>query len=209
MQAIRHDYPSLQVALCLQASSTAQAAVKSADIICTWVLKLRQHRGPRRSQTTAAVSRRLGQSLTRTTCRSKCTSQPVRAVILKAIALPLTRRTTVGSYKPDMHEFPASLIAPSSGRVKRILVDSRSACLAEAGEIISSGIARVPENLVEIGSVVDAEGRANAHCDEFRSGSGGVTLFKSVGVGAMDVAIATLVFESAHALRLGMDIDYE
>ncbi|KZV92554.1 NAD(P)-binding protein [Exidia glandulosa HHB12029] len=104
----------------------------------------------------------------------------------------------VGSYKPTMREAPDELIR----RAKFVLVDSREACAAEAGELISSGIA--PEQMVEVGELVDNPSRVA----EIRSASD-VTIFKSVGVAAQDVAIACAVVERAEQLGIGTTVQFD
>jgi hypothetical protein len=93
------------------------------------------------------------------------TDPPSAATLLFSLSLPFSSipPSTVGSYTPSMFEFPPSLIAPSSvpsssdlPLIPTILVDSRSACLAESGELIASKIAE--EDVVEIGGLLDAQG---------------------------------------------------
>ncbi|SCZ92051.1 BZ3501_MvSof-1269-A2-R1_Chr2-1g04228 [Microbotryum saponariae] len=118
-----------------------------------------------------------------------------------------------GSYMPSMHEFPASLISPSTTPtpIPYILVDSRPACLSEAGELISAGT--VPENCIELGQVVDVLGNpltADA-CDliaRLKSGQDGKSLFKCVGVGGMDVGITALMVEMAEQLGVGVKVPF-
>ncbi|SGY23661.1 BQ5605_C019g08965 [Microbotryum silenes-dioicae] len=118
-----------------------------------------------------------------------------------------------GSYMPSMHEFPPSLISPSTTPtpIPYILLDSRPACLSEAGELISAGI--VPENCIELGQVVDVLGNpltADA-CDliaRLKSGQDGKSLFKCVGVGGMDVGITALMVEMAEQLDVGVKLSF-
>lgn len=141
-----------------------------------------------------------------TTCLSKFTSQPVSPTrsCQGGQANAYEEKSTVGSYKPHMQEFPPELIGRDKA-VPRVVVDSRSACLAEAGEIIASGIAA--EDLIELGTLVDKDGKPG---DSLSTLTGArQTLFKSVGVGAMDVAIAHTVHELARALQVGQDLIFE
>lgn len=85
-----------------------------------------------------------------------------------------------------------------------VLVDSREACKAEAGELQG----RDDGDMVEIGEVVDSATRE----DGVRRvvGSGDLTLFKSVGLGVQDVAISAVVLAEAERLGLGTIVkDYE
>lgn len=111
----------------------------------------------------------------------------------------------VGSYTPQMAEAGADLLA----RAGRVVVDSRDACAREAGELINAKVQ--PEEMVEIGELahVDDGGALvvdDARCAEVK-GAGDVTVFKSVGVGVQDAAIAAFVVERAQTLGVGTLID--
>ncbi|GAA5978083.1 hypothetical protein JCM5350_007390 [Sporobolomyces pararoseus] len=125
----------------------------------------------------------------------------------------------IGSYTPSMFEFPPSLISsqpsppPSSDpKIPTILVDSRQACLHEAGELIKAGVE--PEDLIEIGELCDSNGNlkrdeeTRSNCKRLRQSPGERSLFKCVGVGAMDVAITKLVVEEARKLNLGQTVEF-
>ncbi|KAF7328877.1 hypothetical protein MVEN_02517400 [Mycena venus] len=129
-----------------------------------------------------------------------------------------THVVLIGSYKHTMHEVDGALIrrALPSDPTKQsaLLVDSRSACLAEAGELISAGIEG--SQVVEIGELVsfDADGELIFDAArppppaETRGTTGPVTIFKSVGVGLQDVAIACAVVQKAEELGLGTHVDW-
>ncbi|KAF9483669.1 NAD(P)-binding protein [Pholiota conissans] len=115
----------------------------------------------------------------------------------------------IGSYKPEMREVDRDLILrsiqPNGGK---LLVDSREACLHEAGELIDAQIKS--EQMTEIGELIpmDESGqvalgsyhellvakRARASAHNF---NGPVTIFKSVGIGLQDVAIASAIVDKA------------
>lgn len=104
-----------------------------------------------------------------------------------------------------MAEVGADLLA----RAGRIVVDSRDACAREAGELIGAKVP--PEEMVEIGQLAHVgDGGALAangeRCADVKA-AGDVTVFKSVGVGVQDVAIAALVVERAQMLGVGTLID--
>ncbi|KAI0919477.1 hypothetical protein AcV5_001530 [Taiwanofungus camphoratus] len=120
---------------------------------------------------------------------------------------PGTHLCLIGSYTPDMHEIDRDLVK----RGGTIVVDSRVACLHEAGELISAKLG--PSDLVELGELIQFP------VDDLRDGdswtirdekikeiktSGDVTIFKSVGVGVQDVAIATAVVSSAERSEIGV-----
>jgi ornithine cyclodeaminase len=119
---------------------------------------------------------------------------------------PGTHIILAGSYKPEMAEVDTALI-----RRARVLVDSRSACALEAGELIGAGLAA--EDMVEVGELlrsvpagrgVEADSERVAQVLSGRD----VTVFKSVGVGAQDVAISIAVVEKAMEDQIGERISY-
>jgi len=99
-------------------------------------------------------------------------------------------------------------VDPTLIRRARVLVDSRSACGLEAGELISAGLA--PGDMVEVGELLlrsaqDGKWTAEvntARVAEVLSGRD-VTMFKSVGIGAQDVAISMAVMERAKENGIG------
>ena len=117
----------------------------------------------------------------------------------------------VGSYTPSMHEIDTELVR----RGGVIVVDSREACLVEAGELLTAGIKE--EDIVEIGQLVQEidhkdgqwKWKRNDEMVARLSNVGDVTIFKSVGVGAQDVAIAAAVVERAKEMGIGVTVkDY-
>jgi ornithine cyclodeaminase/alanine dehydrogenase-like protein (mu-crystallin family) len=108
----------------------------------------------------------------------------------------------VGSYTPEMREADPGLIKRAG---QRIIVDEAKSCLVEAGEIID---AELTENeLIEIGTLVRAV--ASEAIAKIKA-AGNVTVFKSVGVGAQDVAIAALMVELAEKDgKVGTRIPYD
>ncbi|GAA6000021.1 hypothetical protein JCM10207_006016 [Rhodosporidiobolus poonsookiae] len=119
----------------------------------------------------------------------------------------------IGSYMPHMFEFPPSLISPSTKptpAIPFVLVDSAHACLSESGELIAAGI--YPSSIVEIGTLLDAEGRVKGDEETQKKlatlRKHGKSLFKCVGVGGMDVAITRLVVEEAEKRGLGTKVDF-
>ncbi|KAJ7782724.1 hypothetical protein B0H16DRAFT_1297593 [Mycena metata] len=130
----------------------------------------------------------------------------------------------IGSYKPTMHEIDAELVrralsssfSPPLNRAC-LLVDSRAACLAESGELIRAGIGE--SQVTEIGERVGTaeNGKlllvkrdpSSAEADEEPgSTTGPITIFKSVGVGLQDVAIACAVVQKAEELGIGNRVDW-
>jgi alanine dehydrogenase len=104
----------------------------------------------------------------------------------------------IGAYTPEMQEIPAETVARAT-----IVVDSRSASLAEAGDLIiplRSGLISEDSIRGEIGQVAAGQIPGRLSPDE-------VTFFKSVGVAVQDVAVADLVLQRAVSLGLGMEVE--
>jgi ornithine cyclodeaminase len=103
----------------------------------------------------------------------------------------------VGSFTPAMREVDGAAIARA-----RIVVDSREAAEAEAGELIravADGLTR-PEDWVELGEIVNGDRPG-------RDSVSGLTFFKSVGLAVQDMAAAALAFTTAADLGIGEEID--
>ncbi|TFK66063.1 NAD(P)-binding protein [Pluteus cervinus] len=120
----------------------------------------------------------------------------------------------IGSYTPQMQEVDRDLIwraIPSSTTNSRsqrqvLLVDSTEACAKEAGELIRGGIS--VEQVVEIGEYASQHVVPDERSVDVKGGNDGpVTVFKSVGVGVQDVAIACAVVRRAEALGVGTTIE--
>ncbi len=99
--------------------------------------------------------------------------------------------TGVGSFTPDMQEIDANTVKRA-----RVVVDSREACLAEAGDIITAG-ASID---AEIGEIVNGTQPGRESDEE-------ITFFKSVGVAAQDAAAAAVALAGAIEKNLGKIID--
>ena len=104
---------------------------------------------------------------------------------------PGTHVTGVGSFTPSMQEVDATTVQRA-----RVVVDSRAACLAEAGDIILAG-GKID---CEIGEIVngDRPPRQNDH---------EITFFKSVGVAAQDAVAASAVLAEAETSNLGRVVE--
>ncbi|KLO06967.1 NAD-binding protein [Schizopora paradoxa] len=114
-----------------------------------------------------------------------------------------THINLVGSYTPEMREIDDDLVK----RAGKILVDSREACAHEAGELISAGIS--PADMVEVGEIVEIDGEGIAERVIETKSAGDVSIFKSVGIGLQDTAIAHLVVKNAIANNIGVRVDYD
>ncbi|KAG0284316.1 hypothetical protein BGZ97_008237 [Linnemannia gamsii] len=131
---------------------------------------------------------------------------------------PGTHLNMVGSYTPQMHEVDQNLIARAW-----TLVDAKKECEHEAGEFILAK-KQTGENgvLAELGEIFAEDGRvlkdslpkefvevvqdqARGNINEKKKKD--VTIFKSVGIAAQDVAITALVLDKAEAMGLGSVVD--
>lgn len=117
------------------------------------------------------------------------TATPATEPLFPADALkPGTAVVLLGSSRPDMCEVPPALL-----QTARVIVDSREACLREAGEIIQAGL--TGEDLTELGELLAQDG--------VERGEGQTTVFKSVGLGMQDLAINRLVLARAEEMGVG------
>ena len=127
-----------------------------------------------------------------------CTAtSSTKALFPSSFVRPRTHLNLVGSYTPQMMEVEVSLIH----RAGLLMVDSKSACMLEAGELIAAGLRR--EDMREVGELVgtDTEGPPPDLSGDR------VTIFKSVGLGVQDVAIAKVVVELAERRGIGCNLN--
>jgi ornithine cyclodeaminase len=100
----------------------------------------------------------------------------------------------IGSFRPETREVDTELV-----RRARVVVDSRDAALAEAGDLlIPIGEGAIDESHIdaELGEIVlglSGPGRAGRE----------ITFFKSVGSAAQDMAVARRIVDHAVAAKLG------
>ena len=90
----------------------------------------------------------------------------------------------VGSYKPHVREIPGETVRRAS-----VFVDQRQASLEEAGDLIIP----LREKLIDEGHILAEIGEVLAGLKPGRSSDDEVTVFKSVGNAALDLAMASLV----------------
>ena len=102
-----------------------------------------------------------------------------------------THITGVGSYTPQMREVDETTVQRA-----RIVVDSRQACLAEAGDLI------IPKATVdaELGEIINGI-KPGRHSDDE------ITFFKTVGVAVEDAAAAAAILSEAETNGLGKVIE--
>ncbi len=104
----------------------------------------------------------------------------------------------VGAFTPQMQEVPEETI----GRAK-LVVDSREACWAEAGDLI------IPrqKGLISAGDIYAELGEIAAGTKPGRENDQEITFFKSVGNAVQDVSVARKVLEEAGRLGLGLEVE--
>jgi ornithine cyclodeaminase/alanine dehydrogenase-like protein (mu-crystallin family) len=105
----------------------------------------------------------------------------------------------VGSFTPEMQEVDCATLR----RASMIVVDSREAAMAEAGDLIVAierGEIRPSDIYAEIGEIAAGLKPGRQDNDE-------ITYFKSVGNAAQDVAIAQAIYQRALQEGLGVEID--
>ena len=110
-----------------------------------------------------------------------------------------THISAVGSYTPDMQEVPAETL-----RRARIFVDSRSASLEEAGDLIQpirAGLFDESHIHAELGEVVLGRKTARQSQDE-------ITYFKSVGIAVQDAMASQVALDNARKINIGKEVNF-
>ena len=105
----------------------------------------------------------------------------------------------IGAYTPEMAEVPPETVARAL-----VVVDSREAVLAEAGDLIQpikAGIITPDHIRAELGEIL--LGR-----EEGRTDNSQITFFKSVGVAVQDAMAAQTALRNARAQGLGQEIPF-
>ena len=105
-----------------------------------------------------------------------------------------THVNAIGSFTPEMQEIDAETV-----RRARVVIDSRAAALAEAGDLIIP----LRDGVVALDHVSDEIGEVLAGQRPGRTSAAQITFFKSVGVAVQDAAAAGLVVRNGAALNLG------
>lgn len=100
----------------------------------------------------------------------------------------------VGACRPDQREMPSDLIARA-----RVFVDSREGALKEAGELLIP----IAEGRIDATHIAGELGELVLGTIPGRRQASEVTIFKSLGMAAEDVAAASLAADRAKARGLG------
>jgi len=104
----------------------------------------------------------------------------------------------IGAFTLEMQEVPEETIQRA-----RLVVDSREACWAEAGDLIiprDKGLISEDDIYAELGEIVAGTRHGREDDEE-------TTFFKSVGNAVQDVSVAKKVLEEAGRLGLGLEVE--
>lgn len=110
-----------------------------------------------------------------------------------------THISAVGGYLPEMQEVPAATL-----RRAVVVVDSRSACLEEAGDLIQplrAGLFDESHIHAELGEILLGRRPGRQSDDE-------ITYFKSVGIAVQDAMAAQVALENARKMNIGREVDF-
>ncbi|KAL2015761.1 hypothetical protein VTK56DRAFT_4871 [Thermocarpiscus australiensis] len=132
----------------------------------------------------------------------------------------------IGSYTPEMREIPREMIRQAIAGGEReagvVVVDTIDGALKEAGELIEVGVR--PEQLVELGQLVElkeAEPLRGSNTETSPAGQGarrdkvdlvpwletGNVIYKSVGLGLMDLTVGMHLINYAKEKGVGSHIE--
>jgi ornithine cyclodeaminase/alanine dehydrogenase-like protein (mu-crystallin family) len=116
-----------------------------------------------------------------------CTATPSRDALFahESLGRPV-HINAIGSYRPDMREIPAATVAAADP----LVVDSREAASMEAGEIVQA----LEEGALELGELAELGELLAAPS---APPTAGLSVFKSVGIGAQDWAVTGLAVSRA------------
>lgn len=112
---------------------------------------------------------------------------------------PGTHISAVGSYMPDMQEVPAETVARA-----KVIVDSYSASLEEAGDILQpmrAGLFDESHIHAELGEIVLGQKPGRESDEE-------ITYFKSVGVAVQDALAAQVALDNARKMNIGSEVEF-
>ncbi len=109
-----------------------------------------------------------------------------------------THLNAVGAHRPDSREVDSDTVVRS-----RVFVDSRTAALAEAGDLMIP----IEEGRIATGHIVGELGDLVTGRMPGRQSDAEITLFKSLGLAVEDIAAAHAVWQQAEEVGAGTVID--
>ncbi|OAL54706.1 ornithine cyclodeaminase/mu-crystallin family protein [Pyrenochaeta sp. DS3sAY3a] len=104
----------------------------------------------------------------------------------------------IGSYKPNMQEIDTETVLDALRDGGKIVVDTREACLIEAGELIQAKV--TGENVVELGELRAGMGSS------VQGHEAGNFIFKCVGMALMDMVVGNALIDIAKEVKSGMEV---
>jgi ornithine cyclodeaminase len=129
-----------------------------------------------------------------------CTATSSKSPVFSDSHLPPgVHINAVGSHCPTEHEIPIETVTRS-----RVVVESRSAALAEAGELCLP----IQQGLVSEGHIYAELGELVLNLKGGRASVEQITLFKSVGVAVQDAVAGQMAYERAREMGLGQKVDW-
>jgi ornithine cyclodeaminase len=129
-------------------------------------------------------------------CTATTSSTPV---FTDADLKPGAHVSAIGSYTPEMQEVPAETVARAL-----VVVDSRSATLAETGDLLQpmqAGLFGEEHVHAELGEILLGRKAGRETPDQ-------ITYFKSVGVAVQDAMAAQVALLNAQKLGLGKEVPF-
>jgi ornithine cyclodeaminase len=112
---------------------------------------------------------------------------------------PGTHISAVGSYTPEMQEVPAETLQRA-----KIFVDSRSASLEEAGDLIQP----IRAGLFDESHICGELGEVGLGIKSGRESQEEITYFKSVGIAVQDAMAAQVALKNAQKMNIGKEVDF-
>jgi ornithine cyclodeaminase/alanine dehydrogenase-like protein (mu-crystallin family) len=110
-----------------------------------------------------------------------------------------THISSIGAHAANIRELDSTIIK----RANILAAGLKEACLAEAGDYIIPINENIitERDIISIGDIITGK-------REGRRRNSDITIFKSVGISAQDVAVAKLVYDRALTENIGRDIDF-
>ncbi|KAF2762456.1 ornithine cyclodeaminase/mu-crystallin family protein [Pseudovirgaria hyperparasitica] len=138
-------------------------------------------------------------------CTTPSTEPLFSTEVLAASSQSKRYISAIGSYRLDMQEIPPDYLQwYTKLECREILVDSGEAAYLEAGEIVKADIK--PEHILEMGQLVERErtttGEAVRSLQDWLENDN--VVYKSVGLGIMDLALGKALIDLARERGVGV-----
>ena len=129
-----------------------------------------------------------------------CTTTAAKSPILSACQVPKgCHLNLVGAAIAEAAEVSSDIVA-----VSRFFVDYRASAMAQAGELATA----IREGIVDESHIAGELGEVLLGRIEGRQSAEQITVYKSLGVAAQDLAAAVAAWENAERLDIGISIDW-